>query len=158
MVSKTKPNLFFRKKVYTKIYNPSAFSLEKNGERPVKKIIPSSKISGLREEFKKVFLPLLIDVFELRKRIQNYKLGEKSPFSFKEADPSPKEILKHLTDLQSDIEESRRWCEGVILQIAKGIEEAKEALQFIEKIDDKSDNIEKSPSLKKRLCKFFLKK
>ncbi len=114
-----KSNLFFRKKVYTKIYNPS--SAENRGT--IKKIIPSSKQSGVREEFKRVFLPLLIDIFELRHKLRN------------KASP-PKEILKRLTELQNDIEESRRWCEGVILQISKGIEEAKIALQFIEKIDD----------------------
>lgn len=120
MSAKTKPNLFFRKKVYTKIYNP--LSAENQGT--IKKITPSSKQSGLREEFKRVFLPLLIDIFELRHELRNKA-------------SSPNETLKRLTELQNDIEESRRWCEGVILQIAKGIEEAKIALQFIE---EKGDN------------------
>ncbi len=156
MTIKAKPNLFFRKKVYASIYKPSSSEVE--GKSRVKKIVPSSKISGLREDFKKVFLPLLIDVFELRKRIQNYKLGPKSPFMLKAEATCPAEILNQLTILQKDIEESKRWCEGVILQISKGIEEAKEALQYIEKMGDKSVNEEKSPSLKTRLCKFFLKK
>ena len=51
-----------------------------------------------------------------------------------EALASPEEILQKLTLLQEDIEESRRWCEGVIVQIEKGIAEAKEALQFNEPI------------------------
>jgi hypothetical protein len=156
MTTNEKSNLFFRKKVYASIYKPSSFELD--GKSPPKKIIPSSKISGLREDFKKVFLPLLIDVFELRKRIQNYKLGVKSPFGLKSETSCPSEILIQLTSLQKDIEESKRWCEGVIQQISKGIEEAKEALQYIEKMHDKSSDEIKSPSLKKRLCKFFLKK
>ncbi len=156
MSTQEKPNLFFRKKVYASIYKPS--NMEINGKSPVKKIVPSSKISGLREDFKKVFLPLLIDVFELRKRIQNHKAGCKSPFGIKGDFSCPGEILKQLTALQNDIEESKRWCEGVILQISKGIEEAKEALQIIEKMGDKSIDERKSPSLKTRLCKFFLKK
>ena len=156
MTMKTKPNLFFRKKVYASIYKPS--SMELGGESPAKKIVPSSKISGLREDFKKVFLPLLIDVFELRKRIQNHKLGAKAPFELKGDFSCPSEILNQLTALQNDIEESKRWCEGVILQISKGIEEAKEALQFIYKMGDKSECKGKSLSLKTWLCKFFLRK
>jgi len=110
-------NVFFHKKVYTKIYAPHEKGLS------IKKIIPSSKRSGLREEFKRIFLPLLIDIFELKRSMA-----------------SPNEVLKRLTELQLEIEESRKWCEGVILQVAKGIEEAKEALQFIEKINDNSKN------------------
>ena len=134
MCTKTKSDLFFRKKVYARIYDPS--QRENTGEK-IKKIIPSSKMSGLREDFKKVFLPLLIDVFELRKKIQNYKIDRPHSFVLQEAIPPPQEILTRLTALQSDIEDSRRWCEGVILQISKGIEEAKEALQFIKEIPDK---------------------
>jgi hypothetical protein len=116
----------FRKKVYERMYTDSISLLKADQEKPKKKIIPTSTKSSLREDFKKTFLPLLIDVFELRQRIQNYKAKPTSSVQ-------PKEILLHLEELQKEIEESQRWCEGVILQISKGIEEAKEALQFIEK-------------------------
>lgn len=124
----------FRKKIYTKMYHSSISALQRDKERPTKKIIPSTKLVGIREEFKKTFLPLLIDVFELRQVIRTYKNGEDPSIlnSFHKAKKSPQEILERLTALQLDIEESRRWCEGVILQIAKGIEETKEALQLIE--------------------------
>ncbi len=154
MTTKEKPNLFFRKKVYASIYKPA---LGEESNHKLKKIVSSPKKSGLREEFKKVFLPLLIDVFELRKRVQNYKLGSKSPFGLKPEISCPKEILQKLTELQSEIEESRRWCEGVILQISKGIDEAKEALQFIDKMSDNRCDERPSFSLKKRLRKFFRK-
>ena len=156
MTTKTKPNQFFRKKVYASIYKPALMEDSEKGR--VKKIVPSSKKSGLREDFKKVFLPLLIDVFELRKQVQKTKMGTKSPFDLTDSTSCPKEILKRLTELQDDIEESRRWCEGVILQISKGIEEAKEALQFIDKMGDKSESAEKNSSLRKRIYKFFRKK
>ena len=155
MTTKEKPNLFFRKKVYASIYKPTLFG--EGASSKLKKIVSSPKKSGLREEFKKVFLPLLIDVFELRKRVQNYKLNAKSPFDLKTEISCPGEILQKLTELQLEIEESRRWCEGVILQISKGIDEAKEALQFIDKMSDKSCDDHLNFSLKKRLRKFFRK-
>lgn len=64
----------FQRKIYTK----SISILQADEHKSPKKIIPSSKISGLREEFKKTFLPLLIDVFELRQMIENYKMGRTS--------------------------------------------------------------------------------
>ena len=85
---------------------------------------------GLREDFKKTFLPLLIEVFELRQSIENYTTQLHRPHRFFPAidTKSPQEILSRLEVLQNDIEESERWCQGVILQIAKGVEEAKRAL------------------------------
>ena len=105
-----------------------------------------------------MFLPLLIDVFELRQKVQNISRGAKLPFGFKKESGCPQEILTRLTELQDDIEESKRWCEGVIMQIEKGVKEAKEALQFIDKMGDKIDNVKKKSSLKIKLRKFFLKK
>lgn len=123
----------FRKKVYTKMYHSSMSALRFDQERPVKKIVPSSKMGGLREEYKKVFLPLLIDVFELRQAIRTHKNNEEPSLlsSLNKPPKTPQEILERLTELQLDIEESQRWCKGVILQISKGIEETKEALQLI---------------------------
>jgi len=116
------------------MYHSSMSALRADQEKPSKKIIPSSKIKGIREEYKKTFLPLLIDVFELRQMIQTYK-KKKDPLIFSPLNKpkkSPQEILNRLTQLQQDIKESKRWCEGVILQIEKGIEETREALQLIE--------------------------
>ena len=135
----------FRKKVYTRMYNSSISALKADCEKPRKKITPTSKINGLREQFKKTFLPLLIDVFELRQTIRNHKTSKKNPFLFSFGKPttSPLEILERLMQLQNDIEESKRWHEGVIKQISKGIEEAKEALQFIEHSPDNNETLKK---------------
>jgi len=127
----------FHKKVYRKL---DSSPLSENlpplfpSDGCAKKIIPSSATKGLREDFKKTFLPLLIDVFELRQMIDNYKseLESPSPLPMGKIPRSPQEILQRLEQLQSDIEETKRWCEGVILQIAKGIEEAKETLNLLE--------------------------
>ena len=127
----------FRKKTYCQLANsplgksiPSdplaAFSTPPSK----KKIVPSSATKGLREEFKKTFLPLLIDIFELRQAIETHKAAHESSLPVGKVHKSPTEILKRLEQLQQEIEESQRWCEGVIVQIAKGIHEAKRNSQF----------------------------
>ena len=141
----------FQKKVYRKldrsplseVISPPSHSISS----APKKIIPSNTSKGLREEFKKTFLPLLIDVFELRQMIDNYMTQMQSSGKVRIETPSksPKEILDRLEQLQQEIEESQRWCEGVILQIAKGIDEAKEALTVV--------NGTKEDSLLKRLLR-----
>lgn len=135
----------FHKKIYRKLES-SPLSESITLSRPVsesepKKIIPTSATKGLREDFKKTFLPLLIDVFELRQMIDNYKTQMQSTHTvqIEMISKSPQEILERLEQLQKDIEESQRWCDGVILQIAKGIEEAKEALTLMD--EGKEDNL-----------------
>lgn len=99
-----------------------------------KKIIPTNAISGVREDLKKIFLPLLIDIFELRQMVDSYKTSRTDPhlFNLKKPSKTPKEILERLKQIQSDVEESERWCEGVIMQIAKGIADTREVLAFLE--------------------------
>jgi len=127
----------FHKKVYRKLdsspFSESITLSRLPSDSEPKKIIPSSATKGLREDFKKTFLPLLIDVFELRQMIDNYKtqMQESGTIQIEMVSKSPQEILERLEQLQKDIEESQRWCNGVILQIAKGIDEAKEALTLV---------------------------
>ncbi len=145
----------FKKKVYRKLEaSPLSESISLNkmaSHGEPKKIIPSLATKGVREKFKKTFLPLLIEIFELRQSIDNYKTELQTSNAFPDVNisKSPQEILKQLEQLQTDIEESQRWCDGVILQIAKGIEEAKEALDII--------NGEKEEGLLKRLLKRITK-
>ena len=115
-----------------------------------KKIIPTIAHSGLREEFKKMFLPLLIDIFELRQMIDTYKLLKQSPnlHYFEKVSKTPQEILTQLKQMQLEIEESQRWCEGVILQISKGIKEAQETLELLEELP----SLAEKPSFKKSFC------
>lgn len=100
-----------------------------------KKIIPTIAQCGLREDFKKMFLPLLIDVFELRQMIDNYKMQQQSPelHYFSKTSKTPEEILSRLRQMQLEIEEAQRWCDGVVSQIAKGIEEAQNTLEYLQK-------------------------
>lgn len=99
-----------------------------------KKIIPSNAEQSLRDKFKEMFLPLLIDILELRQMIDVHKMQAQAPDLpyFGKVSKTPEEILARLTQMQKDIEESQRWCEGVILQIAKGITETQEALQLLQ--------------------------
>jgi len=143
----------FHKKIYRKLdsspFSESITLSRLPSDSEPKKIIPSSATKGLREDFKKTFLPLLIDVFELRQMIDNYKtqMHESGTIEIEMVSKSPQEILERLEQLQKDIEESQRWCNGVILQIAKGIDEAKEALTLVHK--------KKGVGLLKRLLRKF---
>lgn len=126
-----------QKKNYSRLYtSPFAdhFKLSSSSDPSTrKKIIPTLAHSGLRDAFKKTFLPLLIDIFELRQMIDTHKLHQQSPQfrHFGKISKTPQEILVQLEQMQRDIQESQRWCEGVIVQIAKGIHEAQEALEGI---------------------------
>jgi hypothetical protein len=102
-----------------------------------KKIIPSVARHSLREDFKKTFLPLLIDIFELRQMLETIRLTKQSPefSSFGKISKSPQEIVSQLTSMQQEIEEAQRWCEGVVSQISKGIEEAQETLHLLKMLD-----------------------
>ena len=141
----------FHKKIYRKLdRSPLSEEISPSSHlsnSSTKKIIPSNTSKGLREEFKKTFLPLLIDVFELRQMIDNYvtQMQSSETIQIHPTSKSPQEILHRLEQLQQEIEESQRWCEGVILHIAKGIEEAKEALKMV--------NSPKESSLLKRLLR-----
>ncbi len=106
-----------------------------------KRIVITNTQKSLRELFKKTFLPLLIDVSELRLMLEDYKLQKTSGriFQMEGLDKSPEEILMKLQQLQDDIAETRRWCEGVISQIDRGIDETKDLLEFLGKdVEDKT--------------------
>ncbi|MCH9613202.1 MAG: hypothetical protein SP1CHLAM54_01990 [Chlamydiia bacterium] len=129
----------FNKKVFEKLESsPLGENIspsQEKGKTP-KKIIATKAVANLREEFKKTFLPLLIDVFELRQLIENYKMKQEGDPFIGKISKSPKEILEQLEAMQETIEESVRWSTGVILQISKGIDEAKEALEFIKEEEE----------------------
>ena len=125
----------FHKKVYSKL-DRSPFSRDvgaralKSNELKGKRIVPTSVISSLREQFKKSFLPLLIEIFEMRQMIANHKAeSEGSPLPLGKLNRSPEEILAALKAKQEEVEEAQRWMSGVISQISKGIEETKEMME-----------------------------
>jgi len=113
-----------------KIYSKLILKRGSEEQKKPKKIIPTQAKSGIREIFKKTFLPLLIDVFELRQMISAHKARKKAPDLpvFGKTTKTPLEILEQLESVKGDVEETLRWCSGVITQIGKAIDEAKEAL------------------------------
>jgi len=137
MSQSNNPSSIKPKKTYSQLdVSPFADYLkppQPSEEKSAPKIIPSNAQSGLREDFKKLFLPLLIDIFELRQMIDTYKMQAQSPplRPFEKISKTPQEILQQLRQMQCDIEESQRWCSGVILQIAKGIEEVQDTLDLL---------------------------
>lgn len=129
----------FKKKTYKKLTNSplkssiGSHTISSLGkETSCKKIIPTKASKGIRDAFKETFLPLLIDVFELRQIIDNHKTAQEKEVVLGKVNKSPKEIIERLEQIGQDVKESKRWCEGVILQIEQGISEAKETLKLIE--------------------------
>lgn len=132
MDEQTTQSSHFQKKVYTRLsksdlssINPKDAISHRQDSSLTKKIIATSIGNNLREEFKKSFVPLLIEVFELRQSISNHKSQEDNPLLICQNGASLEEITKRLENLQKEIEETKRWCEGVSLQIAKGLNETK---------------------------------
>ncbi|MCH9613036.1 MAG: hypothetical protein S4CHLAM102_15380 [Chlamydiia bacterium] len=128
----------FTKKVYSAHFsNPLSDSIKSQSiasfkgreSHTDKKIRPTEAVAGLREEFKKAFLPLFVDMFELKQKIERYKSSQ-SPFVTEEqrSTQTPQEIIRRLNHLKDDIEESKKWCEGMVLEVSKAIEEATTAL------------------------------
>jgi hypothetical protein len=148
----------FQKKVYTRLsksdlasLNPKESINQLTDSLSQKKIIATTIGNNIREEFKKNFVPLLIEVFELRQSINNYKNQQDHPFSLNQTPNSLKEITNRLEILQKEIEETKRWCESVSLQIAKGLQEATNS-------ENQSYISEKKDSFTNLKSKFFLKK
>ncbi len=140
------PNSKFYKKIFSQIdagstpiksISPNTYEHESS---PTKKIIPTLAVGGLREKFKETFIPLFIEVFELRQMIENFHAQEMIPNTFVlgKKNKSPQEILSQLEDIQKNIEESRRWHEGMILQIEKAIREAKDILSSLKEGESKT--------------------
>ncbi|MDN3505256.1 MAG: hypothetical protein P0S95_06760 [Rhabdochlamydiaceae bacterium] len=129
----------FRKKVYTKLTTSKltdqvSHSISQISEAKGKKIVPTQINPTLREGFKKMFLPLLIDIFELRQATQtcHNKIFSDEVLDFSISNKTPEQILEKLEEIQKQVQEAQNWCDGVVLQISKGIIEAKDVLKEIE--------------------------
>ncbi|OGN61282.1 MAG: hypothetical protein A3F09_01795 [Chlamydiae bacterium RIFCSPHIGHO2_12_FULL_49_11] len=80
---------------------------------------------GLKHEYKKAFLPLLIEVYEMRQLLDNRKLNRSTSLNLFADARSPEQVLEKFLMLQKDVEETKRWCDGALKQIEKGIMEAR---------------------------------
>jgi hypothetical protein len=127
--------LNYQKKVFTRLTHSdlSAINPQKTlhafQSPPLnKKIVATSLSHHVREQFKKTFVPLLIEVFELRQQLSNIEHDNSSPFSTSST-LCVDEITAKLQRLKKEIEETKRWCEGVELQIEKGLQDAQKLIQ-----------------------------
>lgn len=128
-------------KSYKKIYRKSDSSAlmqspsssQSSAQSTPSKIVPSNANRAFSEECKKMFSPLLINIFELRQMIDNYKTQLQSTDQVEKTFKLLQEVFAQLEQLQKDIEEALRWCNGLTIQISKGINEAKEALLLFNK-------------------------
>ena len=125
----------FRKKVYTKLTTSEltgrvSDSISQISEAKGTKIIPTQVSSTLRGGFKQLFLPVLIDIFELRQSVANCKNQAEYEKMFEKSldTKCPEQILEKLQMIQKQVEEAKNWCDSVTLQLGKGICEAKELL------------------------------
>ncbi|MCF7806587.1 MAG: hypothetical protein K9M07_00370 [Simkaniaceae bacterium] len=155
----------FQKKVYTKlsaskITDQVSSSISQIGASKGTKIVATSVNNNLREGFKKMFLPLLIDIFELRQATQNFKnrMFSEELIETSIADQPPEQILEKLEEIQMQIQEAQNWCEGVVVQISKGIHEAKVLLEEIEHLNrDERKKAKKTKTFLKSIINLFNK-
>lgn len=120
------------KKKYSKIASLELGVALRPHSEPTKKIIATKVTGELLETYRKTFLPLLIEVFELRQALSTHKLHVETPElrHLGKVHQTPEEILSRLEEIHDNIQETLLWCNGTIKQVEKAIEEAK---QFGEK-------------------------
>ena len=122
----------FRKKVYTKLSvselsSKLSESIAHARSPSLRKITASEVTPSVRSKFKEIFLPLLIDIFELRQTTENYKNQLFSEELIHKAvlKQPPEEILQNLQSIQAQVLEAKNWCDSVLLQLSKATDEAK---------------------------------
>lgn len=116
----TVPNGFKRKVLKLDKSPIDAPKIEAPGECK-KRIVPTKSGSTFRDKHREIYLPILIQVIELRGKLEQMK----NPDPLSDSSECPEQILGKLELLESDIIEAQRWCEGVVLQLGKAMEEAR---------------------------------
>ena len=166
-MEKTEPDIKnFQKKIYTKLNKSDLDSL--NLQDSISKTIPSSsqkKIiaisieNKIKEDLKKNFLPLLIEIFELRQMISLHRYQQEHKDLFPSSKTSLKEIIQRLETLKGEIEEAKRWCDSVSLQLEKGLQESHELQDPCSKKEPLPESFpRKRRAFLKNLMKLFHKK
>ncbi|MBP9841393.1 MAG: hypothetical protein KBC64_03080 [Simkaniaceae bacterium] len=134
-----------QRKVYSKLStSPLKGPIGVSTDTPSpKKIVATKFVSRLQEEFKQTFIPVLIEVFKLRQLTEAYKREKEGDPFVSQLTTSPEDILRHLEEIRETVEEAKRWHEGVLSQVSRGIEETKEILAFIKK--EEHNPLEQTP-------------
>lgn len=129
----------FRKKVYTRLTTSSltsslSQSISQNAPTPSSRKLSVTQTSrSICDKLKEVFLPLMIEIFELKQSTSGYKnqIFPDELIQVAILKKHPEEILQSLETIQREVEEARNWCEGVLLQLSKASKEAREMLEEI---------------------------
>ncbi len=77
-------------------------------------------LSQLRDQIKKVMIPLLIKIFQLKLEL-NQSLSLPSRLQSQKSNRSPEEILEHLRTLDNDLSLLLLWCQSCRNQISKAL-------------------------------------
>jgi len=104
--------------------------LESAKKAKPKKIIAARIENSVRVALQRTFLPLLIEVFELKGQMQSLIAQKKDPrlkVIEKPVTLTPDQVIDRMRGIQENVEETMRWCEGLLSQLKKGIEEAEKA-------------------------------
>lgn len=92
-----------------------------------KKLVAARIENSIRIVLQRTFVPLLIEIFELRQAIDNLYLKKQDPKNLlcEKMVKTPEEILSRLEEIRENVAETLRWSEGLMLQIEKNLEEIK---------------------------------
>ncbi len=81
----------------------------------------------LREQIKKIMIPKLIRVFELKLAAQQASMPPSRLLGNRPDEAKIDEILAELNSLQDDVHLLQLWCDSCQKQVGKAIEEVSEA-------------------------------
>lgn len=117
----------FKRKVYTHIHSkdllcdvpfkPSSLNRSSKplSQRPIQK-----RDSSITEECKQIFLPTLIDIFQIRQKLHKTDLFTAFE-QWETTQEPPLSLRKQLLSIRSDVQEAQRWCDVILKTIDKSL-------------------------------------
>jgi hypothetical protein len=99
---------------------PSSFSAQ---SPPSPRAFVDADLSQLREQIKKIMIPKLIRVFELKLAAQQASMPPSRLLGSRPDAPKIDEILAELSSLQEDLKVLQLWTESCCKQVNKALEE-----------------------------------
>ena len=113
----------FRKKIFKKISKETLVPFPSIPAFPKEDPQTEHKLNvHFEKECKSLFVPLLDEIIQMQHHIKS-KTQFYQLHSVQKQTKSNKDILQKLHQFKASIEESKRWCDSLLMQIEKGIEE-----------------------------------
>lgn len=113
---------------YSSPIDPSDSPQENLGSTSPSGTITDPSLGALRDQIKKVLIPTLIKIFQLKLEL-NQALSPPSRLYPSKPLIDPEPILQQLTNLDEDLNTLSRWCESCRSQIQKAIHPHEEHLK-----------------------------